>query len=114
MVGAGLVDGLVDGGLEAALVEHHAGVLEVRGLARLELEVVRLLAGLGQVDDVHVAAADPLGDELQGVERGDHLGPSACGGTAAAARGQQRRGDDEQRRQNGGRGDPHGNHSQDE
>ena len=49
VVVAALVDRVVDRGLEAPLVDHDVGVRELRGLPDGQLEVVRLLPGLGQV-----------------------------------------------------------------
>ena len=80
VVGTVVADHLVDRGLQPLLVEDDAGRRDLRGLARRQLHVVRLDAGLGQVGDLRVVAHDPLGDVLQGVEGRHHLGlPAALG-----------------------------------
>ena len=73
-----VADHLVDCGLQPLLVEDDAGRRDLRGLARRQLHVVRLDAGLGQVGDLCVVAHDPLGDVLQGVEGRHHLGLPAA------------------------------------
>ncbi len=62
--------GRVDGRLEAREVDHGLRPRELTDGTRGQLEVVRLHPGLGQRGDPHVLAADPLGHELQRVERG--------------------------------------------
>ena len=100
-----LVDGVVHGGLEPPLVEQHVGVRDRGGLPELQLEVVRLLAGLGQVRDVRPVARHPLRDVLQGVEGRHDGGPLAGIGVGAPARGQQRRDEGERPGEQQGAGD---------
>ncbi len=66
-------DGLVDGGLETLEEEGRVGLLELGALLGADLQVVRLLAGLGQAGDVRVAAAYLLGEEGHRVERRDDV-----------------------------------------
>ena len=83
----GLLDGGVDRGLEPLLVDDQVGAADLRGLRGGELQVVRLRPGLGQVHDVRVVARDPLGDELERVERGHDLSePLAATGRVVAKR----------------------------
>ncbi len=79
-VGGLLLDGLVDGGLEAGGVDDEVGLAKRADLLRRELEVVRLAAGLGEVRDLDVVAADPLGQEGVRVEAGRHRGAALVGG----------------------------------
>jgi hypothetical protein len=77
---------LVDRCLEALLVDHDVGVDDRLGLLHRQLDVVWLLAGLGEVGHVGVVAGDPRGDVLQGVERRQHPESTAgCVGRAATA-----------------------------
>ena len=71
-----LRDGLVHRGLEALEVDDEPGVADLADLAGVELDVVRLGAGLGQLGDGHRVAADPLAEELQRVEGGHHVEPA--------------------------------------
>ncbi len=93
-----LREGLVDGRLEAAEVDGHVGLGQLGRLLHAELEVVRLLTRAGQVDHRDVVAADPLGQELQGVHRGHDRGRRvvrAGGGVGTAGgEGQQQERDD--------------------
>ncbi len=90
VLGAGLVDGLVDGGLEALEVQHRVGLLDGGDLLGGELQVVRLDAGGGQVGDADVLAAYLRGEELHGVERRDDVqfAVRALGAAVAAAGGE--------------------------
>lgn len=69
----GLGHRVVDGGLEVLEVEHRVGLLERGGLLGADLQVVRLLAGLGQAGDVHMVPAYLLGEEGHRVERRDDV-----------------------------------------
>jgi hypothetical protein len=86
---ARLLDGVVDGGLDALEVEDVVRFTELADLLRLELQVVRFDARLGEGGDGDAVAADLLGQELHGVERRHHvqlavfLGGGGAGGTAA-------------------------------
>ncbi len=67
-----LLDPGVDRRLEPVLVDDEVGGGDLRGLPDRQLEVVRLLARLGEVGDLGVVAGDPLRGVLQGIEgRGD-------------------------------------------
>ena len=96
-VGGLAAHGLVDGRLEAGEVDD--GLRPGHRPDRLggQLEVVGLDARLGQRGDAHVVAADPLGSELEGVERGRDRHPPVVTGVGRRAPGQeQRRGDGEE------------------
>ena len=81
-----LLDGLVNGALEAREIDHRvSGGQRVDHLGR-ELEVVRLGAVRGQGGNGDVLAADLLSQVLQGVERG-HDGQFAVFGGAAVGCG---------------------------
>jgi hypothetical protein len=83
-----LLDRLVHGRLEAAQVGDHPGVADLADLARVQLDIVWLGARLGQVAHADRLGADPLAEELQGVERGHHVEPAVgetAGGIVAAA-----------------------------
>ena len=67
------------------LVDDEVGVLHGTDLLGLQLDVVRLDAGGGEVVDVDVGATDLLGDEGERVERRHH--PRAAGLRVRAARG---------------------------
>ena len=85
-LGGLLLDGLVNGALEAREVDNRVrggqGVDHLGG----ELEVVRLGAVRGQGGDGNVLATDLLSQVLQGVERG-HDGQFAVLGGAISGRG---------------------------
>jgi hypothetical protein len=87
-----LLNGVVDGRLQAVLDDHQVGVGECGGAGEGRLDVVRLDAGVGEADDVHPVAADPLRDPGQGVEaRGDVHQPvvgGVVGQRAAGGEGQ--------------------------
>ena len=101
VVGAVVADRLVDGRLQALLVEHDARGRDLRRLARRQLHVVGLDPGCGQVGDLRVVAHDAFGDVLQRIEGRHHLGLSA-----AASRGAPRDRSCGQRECDGGAGDP--------
>ena len=83
----GPVDGVVDGALEAALVDDEVGRLHGTDLLRLQLDVVGLDAGGREVVDVDVGSTDLLGDVGERVERRHHAG--AAGLRVASARGKE-------------------------
>ena len=83
-VAAVLRDGVVHRRLETLEVDDQLRVADLADLARVELQVVRLGAGLGQVGHPDRVAADPLGEELEGVERGHHVDPLGVGAGGAA------------------------------
>ncbi|GDY65811.1 hypothetical protein SAV14893_052040 [Streptomyces avermitilis] len=97
----GLRDGVVDGGLEVLEVEDRVRLLELHGLLGADLQVVRLLAGLGQTGDPHMLPADLLGEILHGVERRHHVELSAV---PAVGRGRVRAGGERAETEKGGRG----------
>ena len=99
VLAVGLLDGLVDRGLERVDVDDEVGALHVRDLARGQLEVVRLAARSRQVLDRVVVAGDPVDQELERVGRGHHGGPAVV--TTGAAR-------DEEGGEQEGRGDQGG------
>ena len=88
-----LVDRVVDRRLQAALVHDEVGLGDQGRLLDRRLEVVRLLAGRRQVVDRDDVTADPVGDELERVERGRDLDAAAgvVGEGAAAAGDEERR-----------------------
>ncbi len=87
VLGAGVGDRLVDGGLQALEVDDRVGLLDRPDLLGGEFEVVRLDAGGGEVGDLHVLAAYPAGEELHRVEGRDdvQLALRALGAATAAA-----------------------------
>ena len=101
-----LLDGLVDGGLEAVLDHDEVGPGQRDGAREGRLDVVGLHAGVGEADHVDVGAADPLGDPGQRVEAGRHLDPAVVG--------RQRRAPGEGRDEEQGRQPAHENDSQHE
>ena len=66
--GADLLDGLVQGGLEAGDVGDEVGLAQLGGLLAGELEVVRLDIGRGHGGDLDERATDGLGQVLDRVE----------------------------------------------
>ena len=73
--GADLLDGLVQGGLEAGDVGDDVRFAQLGGLLAGELEVVRLDVGGGHGGDLDELAANGLGQVLDRVEgRGDRQG----------------------------------------
>ena len=77
--------GAVDSRLQALLVEHDAGAGQAGALTHGQLEVVGLDARRCQRAHLEVVARDPLGDELQRVERRHHV-TGATGATAPSER----------------------------
>ena len=104
-----LIDRVVDGRLEATLVDDQVGVDDLGGLVDRELEVVRLLARLGEVLDRGQVAGHPLRDVLQRVERRRDpqlaIVPTAVVGEGRAARGREGKSSQEENA-------AHENHSQ--
>ncbi len=84
LAGRVLLDRVVDGGLEAVLVDHQVGVDDLGRLLGRDLQVVRLGPGLGEVLDAGMLPTDPLRDVLERVERGHHL-DLAVGGARGAS-----------------------------
>ena len=77
--GADLLDGLVQGGLEAGDVGDEVGLAQLGGLLTGELEVVRLDVGRGHGGDLDERAADGLGQVGDRVEgRRDRQGLARC------------------------------------
>ena len=72
----------IERGLEAADVEDEPRVANQPYVARPWLEIVRLCARRGQVDDVEPGASDLLGRPGQRVEPGDDVGLAVALGTA--------------------------------
>ena len=71
-----LLDGLVDGGLEAVLDDDEVGPGQRDGAREGRLDVVGLDARVGEAHDLDVGPADALGDPGQGVEAGRHPDPA--------------------------------------
>ena len=103
----GLLDGLVEGGLQAVLDHDQVGARQGDGAGEGRLQVVWLHAGVGEADDVDVAPADPLGDPGQGVEPGRHPDPAVVGGRRGAAGHGQREGEKEESRRRSHENDSH-------
>jgi hypothetical protein len=77
-----LLDGVVHGGLEVALEDHEVCGRDLGGLVDVELEVVRLLAGLGEQLHVGMVPGDAVGGKRQRVERGRDRHPVVTAGAA--------------------------------
>ena len=71
-----LLDGLVDGGLEAVLDDDEVGPGQRDGTREGRLDVMGLHARVGEAHDLDVGPADALGDPGQGVEAGRHPDPA--------------------------------------
>src|SRR5699024_9710233 len=86
VVGGLLCDGLVAGRLEASAVEGDVGLTDLADLSAGQFQVVRLRAGLGELNDRDLVTADLLGQPLEGVDAGDHGEVRVGGGDARVAR----------------------------
>ncbi len=87
LVGGVLADGLVEFGHEALEVDDVVGLFDGGDVAGGEFEVVRLLAGRGEVGHVDVVAADLFGREGERVEGGHDVDLAVGGGGVAVAAG---------------------------
>jgi hypothetical protein len=87
VLGLSGVHGLVDGGLEAGLVDDEVGVADGAHLGGGELQVVGLGGRGREVVDAHQVAAHLLGHVLQGVEGRQHLQRAVVGPGARAVGG---------------------------
>lgn len=111
VLGVGVGQGGVDGGLES-IVRHDQGcVLEGGCLADVEGDVVGLLAGLGQVRHLPGVARHLLGHPGQRIERRDGRAtvPGRCVGATPGKEGECSGGGGEDNWADGGQ---HENHSQ--
>ena len=90
----GLLRRVVDRRLELLEVDQVVGLAHLEDLLRRELEVVGLGAGLGEVGDLHVVAADLRDGVLEGVEGGAHphlvvVSAATVGAAAAGGHGEE-------------------------
>ena len=80
-----LLDGLVEGGLQAVLDHDQVGARESDGAAKVGSRSWGSTPGSVRLDDVDVGPPDPLGDQGQGVQPGCHPDAAVVGGGRCTA-----------------------------